>query len=373
MNGGLPSPVVVPPAEIESTLNEIWDKLASKEGGAKMRACLFNLILITKNTPRASYIQGVAQRVIEQYPCRILFVTIDSGKKEDDLKTSVSVVGVSGHMSDVACDLIEFNVSEASAERIPFSLLPHLVTDLPTYLLWADDPTVENPISYQLEKYASRLIFDSEVTDNLPLFAKALLHHREISKCDIADLNWARTEAWRTLIFSTFRSQKRLEELANTATLKIEYNALETTFFCHTKIQAVYLQAWLSTQLIWQLQEVKTVEKKIVFNYTNSKLQPVTIELVPIVMQDLAPGAIISFSLATRGEEHFEFARKPDIPQQVTLMICSGDKCEAPTQFIMTKGGIGLTLVKEICRQGTSVHYLRVLEYLSKLESKSLC
>lgn len=369
MDGAFAPPVVVPPPAIESTLNEIWEKLASQEGGGKMRACLFNLILVTKNTPRAAYIRGIAERVIEKFPSRVLFITIDQGKSEESLHTSVSVVGVSGHTSDIACDFIEFSVSEASAGRITFSVLPHLIPDLPVYLLWAEDPIHENPLSFQLEKYASRIIFDSESTDNLTLFAKSILHHRELAGCDIADLNWARTETWRTLLFSTFRSPERLQELADTASLKIEFNALETTFFCHTQIQAIYLQGWLACQLGWQFQGLKADKKSAVYTYKNAQGQAIDVELVPTVNKDIAPGAIISFNLSTHGEQHFEFVRTPETPYQVTLIICSKDVCEAPTQFMLTKGGIGLTLVKEICRKGTSQHYLTLLEFLAKMET----
>lgn len=370
MDGAFAPPLIVSPSTIESSLDEIWKTLASREGGAKMRACLFNLILVTKDTPRAAYIRGVAETVIAKFPCRILFINIEKGKKEESLRTSVSVVGVSGQSSDVACDLIEFVVAEASTDRIFFTVLPHLIPDLPVYLLWAEDPIKDNPLSHQLETLASRLIFDSEATDNLPLFAKSLLHHREVTKSDIADMNWARSENWRTLLISTFSSPQRLEELQDTISLKIEYNALETTFFCHTIIQSIYLQGWLACQLGWHFQEMEKKGQDTFFKYNNAKGQLVTVELVRSVTKDLAPGAITTLTLVTSGEGNFKFVRTPDKPQQVTMYLCSQDRCSMPTQFVLAKGGIGLTLVKEICRKGTNTHYLRLLEFLARLEKQ---
>ncbi len=366
-------PLIVSPSSIEATLDSIWENLASSQGNAKMRACLFNLILVTKKTPRAAYIRGVAQRVIEKFPSRILFIVIEEGKNEQDFETAVSVISPS-HESDIACDLIEFSVTEGAAERIPYGILPHLVPDLPIYLVWADDPTEENPISYQLEKLASRIIFDSEAADNLPLFAKSLLYHQKVAGCDIADLSWARTENWRTLLYSTFRTPERLKELADVASVKIEYNSLETTFFSHTKIQAIYLQAWLACQLNWTFKKIEKSNSHLLFHYENEQNKALTIELIPSSMplQDLAPGAITTFILGTNGDANFRFKRIPETPQVVNLYICSKDKCDAPTQFLLTKSGMGLTLVKEICRKGTSQHYLRLLEFLAQLEQKSL-
>ncbi len=366
----------VPPEQIEQQLNAIWESLTAPQQDPKakrMRACLFNLILVTDKNPRSAYIRGIAERIIEKFPSRVLFITIDRENKEDRLRTGVSVLSPHAMESDIACDFIEFEVTATSIVRVPFLLLPHLLPDLPIYLLWAEDPILDNPLAYQLEKYAKRLIFDSETTSNLPLFAKALLHHREVSNADIADLNWARTESWRTLLCATFHSEQRLSELQDTRQIKLTYNAQTTDFFCHTRIQSIYLQGWLSLQLGWELKDFDASSKKIVFNYLGKSQQPIEVLLIPEEHPEIAPGAISSFELSTHSGQHFLFTRNPKASYQVTLLICSKEKCEMPTQFLFSKGGIGQTLVKEICQRNTSEHYLNLLRYIASLEALSLC
>ena len=342
-------------ATITSELARICDSL---QGSNKMRASLFNLVLFTQKNERKEYIRTLAQKVIERFPSRVIFITVDKNDQTDTLKASVSVMtGAKGEF-DIVCDLIEFDATAISQERIPFLILPHIIPDLPVYLLWSEDPINDNPLSRQIEKLATRLIFDSESTCNLPLFAKALLEHKKETGSDIADLNWARTENWRELVALTFYSQERLELLRTAKDIKITYNSKESSFFCHTKIQALYLQGWLASQLGWSLKNVKDDT----FEYTNT-----TVQLLPEVNPQLPPGTVISVDIITPTAEHFSFCRNKQIPEQILMIFCDKEKCEIPSRYFFYKSQSGLSLVNEICHSGTSEHYLKLLNFLKGL------
>jgi len=337
-------------SEIPAALAKLWDTL---EGTNKMRASLFNLLVTTPKDKRADYIRTITLKVLERFPSRVIFTTID--KNGSVLNAAVSLIS----NANIVCDFIELQVSKQAQSKIPFVILPHLLPDLPLYILWAEDPVQDNPISHQLEKWADRIIFDSEVTDNLPAFAKTLLEHAK--DCEIADLNWGRLESWRDLLSSTFYSQDRLETLKKAQKITITYNAYETPFFCHTKIQALYLQSWLATQLDWKLSKTSND----LFQYGS-----LTIELKAAKNQDLPPGTVISLDIFTSTDIHFAFSRDPKHPYQIRTIICDLEKCEIPTLFIFSKAKSGLSLVNEITHNGTSPHFLKVLEYLSKQENQ---
>ena len=59
----------VQPSQIEKELSKIWEALSSPAEGKnrRMRACLFNLILVTDKNARAAYIRGIAEKVIEKF------------------------------------------------------------------------------------------------------------------------------------------------------------------------------------------------------------------------------------------------------------------------------------------------------------------
>lgn len=355
--------VSVSPANIESELSRIWEALETKN---KMRASLFNLIIYTKHNHREEYLRSVAQRLIDKFPSRIIFITMDPSAKNPFLNTSVSILWAGGkETSEIACDLIQFNGSICQEEKIPFLILPHILPDLPVYLVWADDIVKDNPLSEHLERFATRLIFDSESTGDLNAFVKAVINHKTRSNCAIADLNWARLESWRHLLSSTFKEQGRLLDLADTRSIDIQYNAQETPFFCHTKIQAIYLQCWLASRLGWKFQKATSKDSTLILEYTSSD-KPITVTLIPLSDPNMAPGTIASFDLKTHHDKHFFLARKKEIPNHVRVQVSTKDICEVPTLYIFTKSEAGQSMIKEITKRGTSDHYETLLEYINR-------
>ena len=354
----------VSPAEIQNELNRIWESLETTNVA---RACLFNLIFYTQKDHRTAYIQRLAQKVVEKFPSRVIFVTVDKNAGSDFLKTEVSILSSSKGEFDVACDYIQIEGGGAFDERIPFVVLPHLLPDLPVYLLCGEDPGTSDPLNEQLGKLAGRLIFDSESTDNLPRFANSVLDRQSKSQCDVADLNWARIESWRDMLSMAFHSEDKLQQIQQAKQISIVYNAQETAFFCHTKIQAVYLQAWLSCQLQWQFQSLRKEKDTLIFTYKKES-GPIEISLSSAQHAKLPPGLILSVDVLTADQE-FKFTRSLEQLHQIAFQHSNPVQCDLPAYYIFTKAESGHSLVKEICHRGTSEHYLKVLNLIKKMDS----
>lgn len=329
--------------DIPAELTRIWDTL---DGTGKIRACLFTLILYTHKNERAEYIRTLTQNVVERFPCRVIFITVDKTSSADFLEASASIMAGA---QEVACDLIEIQASGSYQARIPLLILPYLIPDLPVYLLWAEDPAKENPLSHQLELLATRIIFDSEATTDLSEFAKIVLQHQKEAGVGISDLNWARMENWRELFSATFYSPERLQQLKSTKTLSIVYNAHETKFFCHTKIQAIYLQAWLATRLGWNLKDV-------------------TVNFIPEVHPELSPGTLISVELHSHQGDIVSFCRYREQPEKIKTIFCTHESCEIPSTYIFTKAQRGLSLIREIGHGSASEHFSDVLHLISEAQ-----
>ncbi len=348
-------PVKVAPEDIENALSAIWEEL---EPTSRMRACLFNLIFYTKKTERASYIHKIAQRVISKFPSRILLIVNDS-EASDRMETGVSVL----HEQNFACDLIEISIGGSLSARIPFLILPHILPDLPVYLVWGEDPIANDPLWQPLKKLASRLIIDSETTQNLSLCAEKLLNEYKPLECEIADLNWARLEGWRELLSRTFYSQERINKLRSTDHIHITYNAKSSAFFTHTHIQALYMQTWLASQLKWSIETTTQTSGTYTSLYKKDKDQ-VTITLTPVSYTELAPGTLVSIQIITPQKDHFSFTRKPSCLHHIATQISSALQCEMPMDVIFPHTESGHSLTQEMCRPRTSSHYLSVLKNL---------
>ena len=356
---------IVDPANIESELIRIWETLAKKN---KMRACLFNLIVFNRLSARTDYFRTVIQKMLEKYPCRVLFISSDPDSSQSYLKTAISVIPL-GAEGSIACDTIDIGVAGPDLARVPFIVFPHLVPDLPISLLWTEDPSKPHPLFEPLSRLASRIIFDSESADNLLKFAETVLALKEKTQIEIADLNWARTEGWRELLSSTFNSPQGISQLKDIAYCTISFNSRETEFFCHLKIQSMYLLGWLSSRLKWKLKKT-TQELHFLFESNNKEID---VQINADYWERLGSGTIISVDLTTHDQFIFECARIPTQYHRVSIQTSSPEKCDLPYQFVLGQTATGQSLVKEIITKGTSEHYLDMLRQLIQLDRDHIC
>lgn len=356
---------IVQPQQIEQQLLHIWDSLDKSH---QMRASLFNLIVFNQLSSRTDYIRKIVQKIIDTLPCRVLFITYDPDPTKDYLKTAVSVISAE-RTSSTVCDDIDIGVAGSNWERVPYLILPHIVPDLPVYLLWAENPSIEHPLFEPLSRLSTRVIFDSESADSLCGFSETLLKIKTQNQCDIADLNWGRLEGWRELLASTFNSKERLEDLYNIQKLSITFNARETEYFCHLKIQAMYLIALLSSRLGWKFQTVSKKNQTTQFQFKDHIEATIASNDWPSV----SPGAILAIKIQTSRQSEYQFLRNPKLPQQITVQISTHDRCELPYQFILRKPPIGQSLVREVFLKGTSTFFLEMLNQLTILDKNKVC
>lgn len=358
--------LIVSPDQIESGLLKIWEGLAKEK---KTRASLFNLVVFNKLSKRTDYVRSIVQRITEKFPCRTLFISEDVTSQDSYLKTAISVLMPKGPEGAFACDLIDIGVSGSEMYKVPFLITPHLLPDLPTYVLWTEDPSLDHPLFESLVKKATRVIFDSESADNLLDFSQKILDLHEKGHISVADLNWARTAEWRDLIIATFNGDHQIQDLEQMNNLRISFNSRETDVFCHLKIQSIYLLAWLSSRLGWNL---KNAEKKLHFEFEK---EGVNIEAIIESMdwENLGSGMIISTEITTKDGHSFQAGRIPDRPHFVKILTCSPDTCQLPYEFMLGQSSIGQSLVNEICMKGTNSHYIDMLKELIILDKEKLC
>lgn len=352
--------------DIEAQLQAIWEK--HRESGAS-RASLFTLVILAKHDRRESYLLKIVKNLIKRFPCRILVVTERVDKKQNVLTASVADIQTD---NSIYCEQINFEVSENFRERIPYVIGPHILSDLPVYLLWGENPLEKDPLSLKLENIAARTIFDSETATHMVGFAKRVLEMRADAKCDIADLNWARFEDWRELFASTFNSEATLECLKASSQMTIEYNQRKSHSICHTKIQATYLQAWLATNLGWTFASQKSTEDTLQFFYTHPNGQ-IEITLKPGLHENLAPGRILSIEIITCDQATYHMKRRFDRPHMVEITHSRTDKCFMPTYHLLDQEHSGQSLIREIYHQETNSHFLKALELISQYQEGAIC
>lgn len=352
---------IVDPAAIEEQLQATWVQLGQEK---KVRASTFNLVVFAKQCPRIAYYRTVMQKMIQKFPCRILFIT-EENTPAPFLQTAISVLNLEDSPG-AACEQIDIAASPSSMQQVPFLILPHFLPDLPIYLLWTVNPKEEHPLFASLAKWANRVIFDSESADNLQAFAEKLLSLKEEKRAralQLADLNWARTEPWRNLLAALFDTPKRVRSLYEISHIDLSYNSKETPFFTHITVQSLYLVCWLSSSLGWTF--ISQKDGKYLFQ--NKEKKEVAVQLSSRTEEDQKPGAILSCKIKTGDGLEIDAYRAPGQNQRLQIQIASSERCDLPYSFPLGEIQLGQSLVKEIYTQTTSSHFLNTLSQLIQM------
>ncbi|MBA2368278.1 MAG: 6-phosphogluconolactonase [Candidatus Protochlamydia sp.] len=325
----------------------------------KNKACLFNLIIYTQETCRADYFKEMGRMIMEQFPCRIIFIQGDRSSKESYLRQKILTEPLKDSYAPILIEAAGDDLIKA-----PFLVLPLFVPDLPIYLLWGEDPTTENKILPHLQKFATRLIFDSECTEDLTLFSQ---HMQEMlaASTEIVDMNWARIGGWRELIAQIFDSKERLKQLETASNIKIIYNNVHSPFFTHPDTQAIYLQGWLASRLGWEFLNSKK-EKDHLKLYYQKDQKPVQIDLIGKSRPDLLPEEIIEIEGSNQETFVCQIIRKEK--NQVIVHTSNQYQCELPFSLFLPTLRTGRSFMQEIFFQKVSGHYREMLSLISKIK-----
>lgn len=347
--------------DITQELQKIWN---AELGKKRIRASLFTLIFYVQKTERVSFYENLVKSVLTKFPCRVILIVYDGNKKEDYLKTSVSAQVVGD--SPVYCELIQIEVAGKLIERVPFILLPHILPDLPVYLLWNQDPMTENTVFPCVEPFANRIIFDSESTSDLQLYSHSILSLMNRFHCAIGDLHWSAISGWRRIFAQVFGTQETFLSLAQSKIIQIYFNQSGVDFHRPPEIESCYLQAWIAACLNWKVKTVKKEEGNIRLTY-HRPLDEVVIQLIPGENTLLPPGAILSIEMeSVQKKGHYVFKRHPQ-SRQVFIQYSDKERCDLPYSASLSGTQEGQEIIEEIFYPSGTKHYRAMLESLSTI------
>lgn len=325
------------------------------------RACLFTLIVIATDLDKAARCQQLVQIISKKFPCKIIFVALNSFHSEKTLLINRSLMTTTNGGGPISCDLLTLEASFDEVAKIPFLLLPEIVPDLPTFLLTSEAP-FDLPVAFNmLKEYINHAIFEINSIENYSSIAQSLLNF--CKQTNIIDLHWVRIQPWRMTLSRIFHSEKKSEALQNIARIEIRYIKRSFHHRLHTKTQAMLLQAWLASRLGWQTESVDVQGEKITISYKN-KESSFILELLSTESHFLEEGMVSSIELTTLDEIHYLLAYEAD-DRHIVVHSSSKDRCAIPYSFFVNTLQKGTTLPTELFQSKTSVHYMQVLQHLS--------
>lgn len=335
-------------------------RLLKQQERKRQRACLFTLIIYVHEERLVNYLQELVDTILAKFPCRIIF--INSAQKNDSSYLHAHVFNViSGQNKGqevplVSCDQINIDVSKDQLFRIPYVVFPHIVTDLPVYLLWGQNPFKEQEIFPHLQRFASRIIVDSECSSHLSLFCKEMEANLVHVKKDVMDINWALTSNWRDLLTQLFDTPEKIADLSKITKINIIYNDDNSQIRLQPEIRSIYLQGWLASQLKWKYNHISLQDKNTHLHYDNDQTK-IQVSLIPQSTQEIASGSILSMELITTKGRSYSLTRRPHL-SQILIHISCEETCELPFTLPLSNVHRGLAFMSEIffSKLGSSYH-----------------
>jgi glucose-6-phosphate dehydrogenase assembly protein OpcA len=351
---------------IEKALKDLCEISKDKK---YIKSCLFTLIIYAHEPRRIKYHQELINNILEKFPCRIIFIQRES---ETVNRLHVNVANVTSGQGGTAviCDQITIMSSQNELHRVPYLIIPHIIPDLPVYLLWSEIPFKEHIIFPALRPYASRIIFDSECSDSLHKFSEDMLQNFNEFNIDIMDINWALISSWRDMLVQLFDTPARFSVLQKCKSLRITYNNIKTEMSHYPAIRAVYLQAWLASRLKWRYCNTEKLDGITIISFTTDE-HPSIVALSPQTDDNLPPGAIISIELVSIDGCMIDISRRQSL-SQATIHISSHRQCELPYTLPLPDVHQGLAFIKEIFYHKLGDHYLDMLKIISKMDKSAL-
>ena len=333
---------------------------------SKITAYLFNLIIYTREERRVVYLKEIVLSIVDKFPCRVIFIENHSDSSGDCLKASTTSLNGKGNAS-ISCEQINIHVSDSEIQKVPFVILPLLIPDLPIYLIWGQDPTVDNAILTSLQKYACRLIFDSESTENLQNFSTKILKIIASTRIEIIDTQWATLSGWREVLAQVFDNETKLQHLRHALRLQITYNSHINEIRHHPQVNAIFFQAWIADRLGWEFQSLQQTAEACVLNYKRDG-KDIIIALMPEKKPEMMPGRVICFEM--QSEEGFNYLIQREESTSVIVHITSDDYCEMPFIIPLKDVVKGTPFMREIFYRPCSSHYKGMLKLVSQIPFK---
>jgi len=335
-----------------------------------VKACLFTLVIYAREPRRVQYLQELVNTILDKFPCRIIFIQADVHADHEYLHVGVSNL-ISGQISGsagakISCDQISIAASPEQMFRVPSIVIPHIVTDLPVYLLWGQNPFADSDIFPFLQSFASRVVFDSECSENLKLFCQEMQVNLNKLKMELTDINWALVSNWRDLLAQLFSTPEKWDELKNLKSIVITYN--RTNALKHPQIRAIYLQGWLASRLKWRYRQVDRFDSEVLISYYTDR-NPVIVALSPCQSSELPSGAISSLEITTTQGTHYSVARRHQ-HQQAIIHASTPERCELSYTLPLPNVHRGLAFMKEIFYRHLGGHYHETLQMISQIDYK---
>jgi glucose-6-phosphate dehydrogenase assembly protein OpcA len=319
-------------AALERELTSLWKGAGeeSEEGGV-IRACVLNLLVYVPSETASSEVDEILTEVAASHPSRAILLAADRAAAESSLAAWVTsrCTLPNAHSKQVCCEQITITARGDQVNEAPSAVAPLLLSDLPVYLWWRDEPRLADKVFKRLVEIADRVVIDSAAfTDpHGDLLSLAVFQRDTPRWTAISDLNWARLTDWRLLLASFYDVADYRPFLDGLDRIVIEYAPLPHHNAALVP-RALLLAGWLASRLGWQLNDSGTIRRggSAIFELNVGDGSGI-IEFAPVRHHEVAPGHLARVTLTGLAgtEASFQVRKSTDGNRLETEVVIAGE------------------------------------------------
>lgn len=242
---------------VESELDNMWreanTRTAMSGGQAFSRNSVLTLVAFTPSMGRAHQMVGLVHSMTTTHPSRAIVVAADPANSGDSIQSYIGTY-VGADSASYGEDIVV--VAQRDAVRhLPGVVLPMIVSGLPAFLRWTDDPPWGTELLEALVDGCDRFIVDTSEMSNVPrsLTALADLVRRKKTRCAVSDVSWSYQSPWREIVAQFFDPPQLRPYLDAIERVTIEYAARDEDAPLNTS-QAYLFAGWLASRLGWRVE-----------------------------------------------------------------------------------------------------------------------
>ena len=234
---------------IERELMQLWRDAAEEGDGERAtvtRTCVLNLLVVAPPDYDAT---PTIARLTDALPSRAIVITIDP--QAPDENEALLDAWVQAHCQlpapgrpQVCCEQITLTARGEGIGRVPGTILPLLLPDMPVAVWFPNGAPFDNALFRRLAAMSDRMIVDSRT------FAGNINDVARLATMDdgmpaLADLVWGRLTLWREQLAQCFDAPALTARLAEAEALTI-VAAPDSN-----QVAAYLLAGWLASRLGW--------------------------------------------------------------------------------------------------------------------------
>lgn len=240
---------------IERALIDLWKQAAEANDAdtreTVTRICLLNLVVCVSGEAAIQQVTEIITLLTHRYPNRAIVVSTAPESPDDWLDAWVQAHcrRPSPNRPQVCCEQISIEARGAAVMRVPGTILPLLVPDVPVVLWWPQGMPFDEPLFTRLCSLADRAIVDTATFDDPDDGLRRLAALLDGTMA-ISNLAWSRLTPWRELVAQFFDTPSMLPHLAGIDRVIIEYEVWPDAV--RDRTQALLMVGWLASRLGWQ-------------------------------------------------------------------------------------------------------------------------